>query len=77
MSRVKLIFRLPLHYEMLGKHEKQSRIVRGVVSTLHSDMQTVAQDLTGKELRILVRNCHCILMSTHYIYIYSVMGTSN
>ena len=45
----------PLMHQVVGKPESQSRVVMGVVGSLHSDMVPVAQSLSGRQLRVLVR----------------------
>ena len=43
---------------MVGKSRGNSRVVRGVVTDLHSDLHSTAQSLDGKESNMLVSHSH-------------------
>ena len=49
-----LCIRVPLQYYMVGKSEEQSRVVVGVVTSLHPDMVAVAQSNMTRKLRVVV-----------------------
>lgn len=45
--------RVPLQYCMVGKSQEHSKVLRGVVTAIHSDMVTLAQQKDSK-LRVVV-----------------------